>query len=475
MTIWVSKLLKALESGTGTGARYMQLAGAIEAAIGDNSLAAGDRLPTHRSLADQLGMTVGTITRGYAEAERRGLVEARVGSGTFIRNTLAREDKFAIFRHTSSELIEFSLNLPVPSDASNMFGEVLQELAGEVGQGQGQDFLSYQPEQGSSQHRQWASQWLASCGLNHPMEQITITCGGQHAIMLALMVTTRAGDTILSEGLTYPGMNAIAKQLGLKVIGLPMDEQGVIPEAMEEQCKLHTIRSLYCTPTIQNPTNATMGLERRQAIIDIAKRHQVWLIEDEVSSNQMDDRLPPLSALDPDRCLYINSHSKTVAAGLRVGYLATPAQLVDDVAAAIQAQCWFAPPITVEIAQRWMRRRDTEAWFAWQSEQLQQRRLLAERYLGDYLMTGDCRTMAGSMSVWLNLPDPWRAVEFRERLRDKGVSVLAAESFAVGRFPAPQAVRISISAPPALEQVEQGLQIIAELLASGPSQRIAAF
>jgi len=472
MTIWISKLLKALESGTGSGARYIQLAAAIETAIGDDSLAAGDRLPTHRALADLLGVTVGTITRGYAEAERRGLVEARVGSGTFIRNTLAREDQFAILRHTPSALIEFSLNLPVPSDGSTMFAEVLQELAGEVGQDL--DFLSYQPEQGLPQQRQWAAQWLASCGLNHPMEQITITCGGQHAIMLALMATTRAGDTILSEGLTYPGMNAIAKQLGLKVIGLPMDEQGVLPGAMEEQCKLHTIRALYCTPTIQNPSNATMGLERRHAIIDIAKRYQLWLVEDEVSSNQVADRLPPLSALDPDRCLYINSHSKTVAAGLRVGYLATPAQLVDNVAAAIQAQCWFAPPITVEIAQRWMRRRDTEAWFAWQTEQLQQRRLLAERYLKAYCVTGDCLTMAGSLSIWLNLPDPWRAVEFRDQLSVKGVAVLAAESFAVGRFPAPQAVRISISAPPTLEQVEQGLKVIADLLESGPSQRIAA-
>jgi len=472
MTIWISNLSNALESGTGTGARYMQLATAIEEAINDAGLAPGERLPTHRALADRLGVTVGTITRGYAEAERRGLVEARVGSGTFIRNAQAHADNFAILRHTPSELIEFSLNLPVPSDANRMFGEVLQELAGEVGQDL--DFLSYQPEQGLPQQRQWAAQWLASFGLNHPMEQITITCGGQHAIMLAMMASTRAGDTILSEGLTYPGMNAIAKQLSLKVIGLPMDEQGVIPEAMEEQCKLHTIRALYCTPTIQNPSNATMGLERRHAIIDIAKRYKLWLIEDEVSSNQMADKLPPLSALAPDRCLYINSHSKTVAAGLRVGYLATPPQLVENVAAAIQAQCWFAPPITVEIAQRWMRRRDTEAWLAWQSEQLQQRRMLAERYLSEYLMIGDCRTMAGSMSVWLNLPEPWRAVEFRERLHDKGVAVLAAESFAVGRFPAPQAVRISISAPPSLEQVEQGLQIIAELLESGPSQRIAA-
>ncbi len=472
MTIWISNLSKALESGAGTGARYMQLATAIEEAINDAGLAPGDRLPTHRALADKLGVTVGTITRGYAEAERRGLVEARVGSGTFIRNALASADNFAILRHTPSELIEFSLNLPVPSDANKMFGEVLQELAGEVGQDL--DFLSYQPEQGLPQQRQWAAQWLASFGLSHPMEQITITCGGQHAIMLAMMASTRAGDTILSEGLTYPGMNAIAKQLSLKVIGLPMDEQGVIPEAMEEQCKLHTIRALYCTPTIQNPSNATMGLERRHAIIDIAKRYKLWLIEDEVSSNQMADKLPPLSALAPDRCLYINSHSKTVAAGLRVGYLATPPQLVDNVAAAIQAQCWFAPPITVEIAQRWMRRRDTEAWLAWQSEQLQQRRMLAERYLSEYLMIGDCRTMAGSMSVWLNLPEPWRAVEFRERLQHKGVAVLAAESFAVGRFPAPQAVRISISAPPSLEQVEQGLRIIAELLESGPSQRIAA-
>jgi len=448
---------------------YVSLADAIEKGIQNSELVMGEKLPTHRALADKLEVTVGTVTRGYAEAERRGLLEARVGSGTFVKGSNSKRSKFSILHSRPTDLIDFSLNLPIASDASPLLSGILKELSKDVSSEL--DLLSYQPEQGLPRHRQWAAQWLSKSGLTLNEEQITITCGGQHAIMLALMAASRSGDTIFSEGLTYPGFNAIATQLGVKVIGLPMDEEGIIPEAFEEQCKLNAARALYCTPNNQNPTNATMGLERRKAIITIARRYKLWIIEDEVSSNLVTEKLPPLAALEPDICFYINSHSKTVAAGLRVGYLAAPSRLADKVAAGIQAQCWFTPPLPVEVAQRWLQRPDSAEWIAWQSEELSRRLALVESHLGDF----DCKITQGSFHAWLVLPEQWRASDYQRVAQDKGVSILSAESFAVGRFPSPQAVRVSISAPETIEEVEEGLKILRELLVQDPCTRLSAF
>lgn len=463
MTIWMPVIP---ESNT---PRYVAIADAIELAIKNQTLTAGERLPTHRAFAEHLAVTVGTITRGYAEAERRGLVSARVGSGTYVNGLQSGEDQFAILTPKTSGRINFSLNLQVASEPSQMFAEILQEIAADADTQL--DLLAYQPEQGLTRQRQWALEWLKADGLEFERDQITVTCGGQHAILLALMACTRAGDTVLSEGLTYPGLNAVTHQLGLKAIGLPMDEEGIIPEAFETQCGLQKVRAVYCTPSIQNPTNAVMGLERRKAIVEIAKRHQIWVIEDQVSSGFHDKRLPPLAVLDPEHCLYINSHSKSVAAGLRVGYLVSPLRLKNQIASAIRTHCWFTPPLPVEVAQRWLSRPQTADWLGWQHDELEKRAELAKLYLGEF----DCRIVQGSFNLWLLLPEPWRAMEFQSQLAEREVELLTADSFAVGRFPVPQAVRVSISSPVSLGEVEEGLKIIQSLLREAGGVHLSVF
>lgn len=463
MTIWQPDLTHA------KNARYLAIADEIERGINDKSLLPGSKLPTQRALADQLGVTVGTITRAYAEAEKRGLLTAQVGSGTYIRDTEhSPGHQFAIMSHEQRSLIDFTQNLPVPADNQHILEQTLKEIAADSSN---VDLLGYQPERGMAHQRQWAQQWLAQKGVVTAADNITISCGGQHAITLALACTTRPGESILCEGLTYPGLNAVATQLGIKANGVDMDEEGIIPQKLEQLCQKGHFRALYCTPVAQNPTNATMSMARRAAILQIAERYHLWIIEDAVLTTRHAADTPYFYTLNPERSLLIFSHSKIQAGGLRVGYLITPQRLNAHVANSIRAHCWFTSPITVEIAQRWADKQSAQNTQHNSQHELQQRIALARHYLQAF----DSRIIDHSFHCWLKLPEPWRALDFQSRMKEKDVGVLAAESFAVGSYPAPQAIRISLSAPQTIEQVERGLQIITDELNQGISSRLSVF
>lgn len=446
------------------GPRYRALAAAIAQALEDGRLAPGERLPTHRALADALGVTVGTVTRGYAEAERQGLVSARVGSGTYVRGGEAGSDGFAIAEEDAQAgLIQMGLSLPVPARREALLAGALREIAGDpVALA---DALGYHPEAGVARHREVLARWLCEAwGVPVAAESLLLSLGGMHGVYLALQALLRPGETLTSEALTYPGLIAAARQLGLRHIGLAMDDEGLLPEALEAACRQHGVRALYCMPNQNNPTTAAMSEARRRALLAVARREGVAVIEDDVHLVAADERPPNLVELDPERVVYIASCSKVLAGGLRVGLVAAPRGLVPRVAEALRSHCWMAPPLNAEIAGRWIRSGHAAELAAWQRAELGARQALAaERLAG----TG-ARGRPYGFNVWLPLPEPWRASAFVRRCETEGVLLRSAEPFTVGSLPAPQAVRISLSAAASRAEVERGLAVVRRVLEEAP-------
>ncbi|WP_172806771.1 PLP-dependent aminotransferase family protein [Endozoicomonas arenosclerae] len=457
MTNWIPKLDRF------SGPKYKALADAIEVAITEGELNSGDRLPTHRSLADKLGVTIGTITRGYAEAERRRLVTARVGSGTFILGKVWEKRDFTIPEPQETDFIDLSLSLPVPARREQILAKSLSSIAEEWGRLS--PLLDYHPETGIARHREAMARWMRYHGMEADPDNILITSGGQQANMLTLQGLLRPGDIIASENLTYRGFTNAARQWQLRHMGLAMDKHGLTPEALEQCCKQFSPRLLYLTPNLQNPTAAVMPLERRQEILEVAGHHNVVILEDDVQFIPPENRLPSLYSLAPDRVVYTSSFSKSLAGGLRVGFICSPDDLNQKIRVAMRNNCWSSPPLMSEVATEWID--SGEAWqlTAWQREEILHRQKILEETLGHL----DIQSQPYSFHAWLKLPEPWRAETFVQQLESKNVKVLHSEVFAVGSSPAPQAVRICISSPSTRDRLRQGLEIISDMLASDPN------
>lgn len=449
------------------GARYIAIADAMADAIESGELKDGDRLPTHRALADQLSVTVGTITRAYAEAERRGFVNARVGRGSFIASQ--QSQGLIIPSDNVPDCVDLRLNLPVAKDRADALSQAMSALT--TDSVQMNRLLGYQPDIGLLEHREQAAIWLKQTGLNVKADEIAITNGGQHAIMLALLALTRPGDVILSEAMTYPGFMAITHQLHLRPQPVAMDKEGIIPAAFEEACKQFSPKVLYCTPTLQNPTTAVMSQRRRVALIEVARRYQVWIIEDAVNSNLLDNPPPPLAAMAPDIVLHINSASKTLAAGLRVGWLIAPPDIRLQVANALRASCWMTSPLMGEIVSRWIASGLAQQLLNEQRAALRIRNQLVSQYLGQFALSAN----PNSLHAWLELPSPWRSSEFIQAADQQGVKVIGEDSFVVAQYPAPQAIRLSASSAWSISHLEKGLKVLSALLKEEPKPTLMVF
>ncbi len=444
-----------------SGSRYMALAEAIGQAIQRGELAPNARLPTHRFLADALGVTVGTVTRGYAQAEARGLVYAVVGRGTFVRGEKEKSPQWQITEPADYQ-IDLSLNLPVAADRSQDLAQAMVEL------GQRPEemnrLLCYQPEVGMPAHRQLLAQWFSTP--NHPIdpEDCVIVQGAQHGILVTLMALTRPGDTLLAEGLTYPGLTALTQQMKLDLKGLELDAEGIVPEALEAACQKYAPRILYCIPVLQNPTAVVMSPARRAQIIAICQRYEVIVLEDDIYSQLLPDAPSPLRTLAPDDVIYVSSVSKTLAPGLRVGVVIASARWRDRIASAVRASCWMASPVTVALVCEWIRLGLASHQLQQQRDEMYRRHALAEEILAGYQV----RAHPPGFHVWLTLPEAWRASEFVREAQQKGVLLKAAGIFAVGRFEAPHAVRIALSGARDLKALRTALDIVRTMLEEGP-------
>ncbi|AWK89048.1 PLP-dependent aminotransferase family protein [Azospirillum thermophilum] len=441
-----------------TGPRYRAIADALADDIAAGRLAAGTRLPTHRELAYQLGVTVGTITRAYAEAEKRGLIGGEVGRGTFVQgHRLDRGRALPMPEGEDLEAVNMTVVHPQHSVADQMFGPTLAAIAAS---GQAVQFLAYPPHAGLPAHRAAGARWLER---HHRLEatadSVVLTTGAQNAMAVALAAVARPGDVVLTERLTNYGMKTIAATMGYYLEGIAIDEHGIVPDAFDSACRRLGPKALYFVPTIQNPTAVMTPYERRLEIVEIARRHSVVLIEDDVFGHLVDDATP-LQAIAPDITLHVNSVSKSMSAGLRVGYVVAPPSLRPRVEATVRALQYAAPGLAAEVATRWINDGTGDRIVEVQRAEDRVRRQIARAILPPSVVSGD----PAAPFLWLVLPEPWRRDDFIAEARRRGAIVTGADVFAVGRSSAPHAVRVALSKPPSREEAERGLRALAATL-----------
>ncbi|NQU58124.1 MAG: PLP-dependent aminotransferase family protein [Rhodospirillales bacterium] len=458
MTIWTPDI-----SGR-SGPKYLAIAGAIAEAIGEGTLAAGEKLPPQRNLAYDIGVTLGTVTRAYDEIKRRGLVDGEVGRGTFVLPRPGKKSEF-FFRAKPADnnLIDFTHATPISGRAGKEVARTLADICREADL---DALMDYQILSGRPEHLLAAAHWLNQGGIKATPERITLTSGAQHGILITLMALTQPGDTVLAEELSYPGLIHVVRQLGLKLEPVAMDAHGLIPEALEEAARRTGARFLYCIPNIQNPTTRTMPEHRVREIAARARALDLQIMEDDVWGGLSTRESPPLIEFAPERVFHISSLSKTMAGGLRIGYVLSPVEHVEKLRTAVRLSNWMTPPLMAEIARRWIEDGTGLELANWQRQAAGKRLSYAAKAL-------EGQTFAyhpAGHYIWLEMPLHWRAADFKAAAEARGVLVPSSESFVVGRQAAPHAIRIAIGTHNADDgDAAKGLDILADILKSPTS------
>jgi DNA-binding transcriptional MocR family regulator len=441
------------------GPRYRAIAEALAEDVGRGVLPPGARLPTHRDLAWRLKVTVGTVSRAYAEAERRGLIAGEVGRGTYVRAAAAAAPLRHDVEPRPQGYVDLNIHRPRAPEEAMLLADALRTLAADV---DAAALMDYQPHAGMPAAREAGAHWIArTSGLAASAAQTILTCGGQHAMAVVLAAVARPGDSLAVEALTYPGICAAAAMLHVNIVPLPLDNEGASPDAFAALCRAGRIRAACLLPTLQNPTAVTMPVARRQAFAELAQRHGVLLIEDDAYGFLAERPLPPLAAYAPDHAFYFTSTSKSLIPGLRIGYVHCPPALVDRVTAAVRATTYTASPLMARVASRWIADGTADGLVATKRAETARRRALADRLLAGQ----DCRAAPESAHLWLTLPAPWQAEDFAAAAHRRGVGVAPAAAFAAQRH-VPNALRLCIGTPPALADLERGLIRLADLLAA---------
>jgi DNA-binding transcriptional MocR family regulator len=433
--------------------RYLAIADRIAEDIRAGRLTVGDRLPPQRRLAARLDIDFTTVARGYVEARKRGLVESKVGQGTFVRAPAAV---------SRVEQVDLTMNLPPEPDDPALIERMQEGLAAV-----GRDIvglLRYQGFGGSPADKDAASAWLGRRALVPTQERVYVTPGAHPALLGIFATLAKPGDVILCEALTYPGARSITAQLGLKLVGLPMDEEGIDPDAFADACKKLSPKALYLNPTLQNPTTLTISVARRTAIASVARRFKMPIVEDDAYGFIPAHGPPPLAAFAPELTWHVAGLAKCIGAGLRAAYVIAPdARSGWPFAAALRAANVMASPLTVALATRWIEDGTADTLLRFIRGEAQARQKLA----AEILPKGGFRADPLSFHLWVPLPPPWTRSAFVGHMRSTGIGVVASDAFTADGNPV-EAVRVCLGGPTGRAQVRSALDYMAHTLAETP-------
>lgn len=438
---------------------YRTIVDTVIGAVAARKLHPGEKLPPQRDLAEDIGVAVGTVGRAYSELEEQGFITSHVGRGTFIAFRSLRADPA---EPVDAGPIELGIyRAPVPR-LGNGIPALLTAMAESS---MAAHFLGSAPSAGLDHHREVVGQWVRDSGLEVDHADIVLTNGGQHAVLAALSGLTGSTARIATEELTDPRMKAVASFLGRSLVGVACDDQGMLPDDLDRLCRREAISAVYCTPRYHNPTNVTLPAERREAIVGIARRHDLTIIESDIYGTIAEDIGIPLRRLAPERTYLVSSFGRIAGAGMKVGWLIGPPGSLKQTQIGVAMSTGFASPLMVELACRMVstgKMQDMQRW-----QQAENRHRLS--ILRSLPILSQARGDPASGHVWLHLPDPWRAEDLVDAAaRELGVNIAPSHSFVVGRKTMPHAVRLVISAPDSHEQLAIACKRLEGLIAEGP-------
>ncbi len=464
MTSWLPDLSK------GEGPLYVRLADQLENSIESGGLQAGAKLPPQRDLAFDVGVTIGTVGRAYALARQRGLISGEVGRGTYVLSRRDAEPSASpsplpqITAGVSDDLHTAGL-LRFDTTAAPELGvaSLVERIAAEVCREHPNAVSTYV----RAIPRHWleaGAEWLTRSDWRPSPDDIVPALGAHAAIMAAIAAVTAPGDRIVFEDLTYASVARSAALMGRRATVVASDRDGILPDDLERLCAQQHPKMLFLMPAPQNPTVAIMSEARRRAVAEIARKYQVWIIEDAVYGALFGDDLTTLATLAPDRVFHIGGLSKAVAAGLRGGWIACPPNLASRVSTAHRMVTGGSPFLMSEIAARMVL-----SGHAGEAKQKALAEIAKRVALAREIFAGlDVRLNERVPFLWLILPEPWLSSTFKAAAAGENILIDDEDEYKPVRSGTVyHGVRIGFSSVPDTEKVAAGFRTLRRLVDHG--------
>lgn len=479
-----TQAVKALYEEADAPCRYQRIAAALEAGIRGGILKPGDALPTQRALATELGLTVGTVTHGYTEAARRGLVTGVTGRGTFVASAGSDVDLIPPSPlppatawpdsggdrfprdNPSGDLSDeprWNLGFIAPfEDLNPALRPALDGLVRRLDARAMAELQSYHRPAGMERHREAGATWAGRYGVPVSGRDLLICAGSQHALMTILTTLCTPGDRIAVESLSYPLLRHLSWRLRLPLAPVRTDACGMLPDALENACHNGGVKAIYLMPSCRNPTLTRMPESRRKDIVEICRRYDVLIIEDDVYALALNQpqTAPPLAALAPERTCFIAATSEILGGGLRVAYLCPPQHVLEELERTVSYTISMVPPLMAELAAQWITDGTADSVLAAKRREASARNALARDILDGYPLV----SRSTGFFCWLELPDAWTGLSFAEAARSSGVLVAEGEHFRMTHSCTERGVRLALGGVQSREDLAEALHVLAGLL-----------
>ncbi|VUS22895.1 aminotransferase-like domain-containing protein [Klebsiella huaxiensis] len=421
-------------------ARYKAIVDRYAQEIHSGQMSAGTRLPTHRSLAADEHISLATATRVYHELEAMGLVSGETGRGTFVRDISLPPGHGVDQQVIAADVVDLNFNYPSLPGQGDALREALKQLAmaGDI-----DSHLRYQPHAGRLAEREIIARHLTGNRFAPDAENVLIVNGAQHGLAVTVMGLLRPGDVVAVDALTYSGFKVLAAMYHLELVAIPCSAEGPDLHALHQLCQQRHVRAVYTMPTLHNPLGWVLSPRQRQVLTDLARQHDLLIIEDAAYARLVSHPPPPVASYAPERTVYVTGFSKNVATGLRVGAVICPSHCRPEIERAIRATTWNTPSLMSSLVCAWIED-GTVARFETQKRQdARQRQRVAREVLGALPLVSH----PDSYFLWLPLAEESRADRLVKTLMERNISVSTAEPFCVSTH-VPQALRIALGSVP---------------------------
>lgn len=423
------------EIGRSDGPVYLAICEAIRADLEEGRLRAGDRLPPQRVLASALGIDTGTVSRAYAEARRQGLIDADGRRGSFVRA------KDVIELSGDVPPFDTGMNLPPVPQGSSFARQFTAAMQAIFSGPAAANRVQYQPAGGAPEDRRAGARWLAASGIDAREDNVLVTSGAQTALHAIASSILEPGDVVCTPPFVYPGWAAVCRRRNVAMLPLAADGLGIDPDAFAAACASTEVRAIYLVPDNDNPTTATLPPERRGRIVEIARKHDVLIVEDDPYSRLGEQSCQPFAALAPERTWHVSSLSKLISPSLRIAYLRAPL-LRDALRLATDAHetTVMPPPLNAAICTQWL----TDGTWSTLVDEVRDECRARQSIVAESLPSSAYRTTPEGYHIWVPLTDRAQSFEVMRGLHNLGVSTVSSEQFRVDRYSSESAVRISI-------------------------------